>query len=134
MIRRPPRSTRTDTLFPYTTLFRSLGTPCGCGSARRIPRFYTNRREIGEKSIDPGPQLVANLTGNVAVAARIDAFAIGGRQEIILRADGPGMDAQPRRMRVTHKLGRSPPFHHHRLVGSRSEGHTSELPSLMSTS
>src|SRR3546814_15357422 len=24
MIRRPPRSTRTDTLFPYTTLFRSL--------------------------------------------------------------------------------------------------------------
>src|SRR3546814_2585471 len=27
MIRRPPRSTRTDTLFPYTTLFRSLQTP-----------------------------------------------------------------------------------------------------------
>src|SRR3546814_18707206 len=26
MIRRPPRSTRTDTLFPYTTLFRSIGT------------------------------------------------------------------------------------------------------------
>src|SRR3546814_16650235 len=26
MIRRPPRSTRTDTLFPYTTLFRSLGS------------------------------------------------------------------------------------------------------------
>src|SRR3546814_5872390 len=38
MIRRPPRSTRTDTLFPYTTLFRSpclrrqarLATPSGC--------------------------------------------------------------------------------------------------------
>src|SRR3546814_12555762 len=27
MIRRPPRSTRTDTLFPYTTLFRSLAGP-----------------------------------------------------------------------------------------------------------
>src|SRR3546814_3972320 len=27
MIRRPPRSTRTDTLFPYTTLFRSEATP-----------------------------------------------------------------------------------------------------------
>src|SRR3546814_1802218 len=27
MIRRPPRSTRTDTLFPYTTLFRSLQKP-----------------------------------------------------------------------------------------------------------
>src|SRR3546814_12358535 len=31
MIRRPPRSTRTYTLFPYTTLFRSI-----CQSARRI--------------------------------------------------------------------------------------------------
>src|SRR3546814_8021108 len=29
MIRRPPRSTRTDTLFPYTTLFRS-NSDCGC--------------------------------------------------------------------------------------------------------
>src|SRR3546814_1300503 len=42
MIRRPPRSTRTDTLFPYTTLFRSArpflrGRPdlrCGRASAR----------------------------------------------------------------------------------------------------
>src|SRR3546814_3372930 len=31
MIRRPPRSTRTDTLFPYTTLFRSAGE-AGAGS------------------------------------------------------------------------------------------------------
>src|SRR3546814_16820253 len=30
MIRRPPRSTRTDTLFPYTTLFRSAPNPCRC--------------------------------------------------------------------------------------------------------
>src|SRR3546814_5125849 len=29
MIRRPPRSTRTDTLFPYTTLFRSLTASSG---------------------------------------------------------------------------------------------------------
>src|SRR3546814_2568122 len=29
MIRRPPRSTRTDTLFPYTTLFRSATASCG---------------------------------------------------------------------------------------------------------
>src|SRR3546814_6630908 len=33
MIRRPPRSTRTDTLFPYTTLFRSLGEGRIRGSA-----------------------------------------------------------------------------------------------------
>src|SRR3546814_3686152 len=37
MIRRPPRSTRTDTLFPYTTLFRSGDIPAGapCASHRR---------------------------------------------------------------------------------------------------
>src|SRR3546814_16520116 len=34
MIRRPPRSTRTDTLFPYTTLFRSHGKP---GDGRPLP-------------------------------------------------------------------------------------------------
>src|SRR3546814_2276586 len=31
MRRRPPRSTRTDTLFPYTTLFRSLALRCPLG-------------------------------------------------------------------------------------------------------
>src|SRR3546814_2676440 len=31
MIRRPPRSTRTDTLFPYTTLFRSVEKPVVAG-------------------------------------------------------------------------------------------------------
>src|SRR3546814_19403901 len=35
MIRRPPRSTRTDTLFPYTTLFRSL-RPGGVGGVDRL--------------------------------------------------------------------------------------------------
>src|SRR3546814_9319093 len=35
MIRRPPRSTRTDTLFPYTTLFRSGGwAAAGCDPSR----------------------------------------------------------------------------------------------------
>src|SRR3546814_2033254 len=47
MIRRPPRSTRTDTLFPYTTLFRSLlrsrrrnlllGSACGAALALAAP-------------------------------------------------------------------------------------------------
>src|SRR3546814_17448244 len=38
MIRRPPRSTRTDTLFPYTTLFRSILLPevGGVGQARLL--------------------------------------------------------------------------------------------------
>src|SRR3546814_17077553 len=42
MIRRPPRSTRTDTLFPYTTLFRSIG-------AGRYPRL---RRQLDRRSVD----------------------------------------------------------------------------------
>src|SRR3546814_6988836 len=33
MIRRPPRSTRTDTLFPYTTLFRSVADNADAGAA-----------------------------------------------------------------------------------------------------
>src|SRR3546814_1981117 len=33
MIRRPPRSTRTDTLFPYTTLFRSATASCNVSIA-----------------------------------------------------------------------------------------------------
>src|SRR3546814_2046989 len=37
MIRRPPRSTRTDTLFPYTTLFRSL-RPATSSRQRTSPR------------------------------------------------------------------------------------------------
>src|SRR3546814_21190324 len=36
MIRRPPRSTRTDTLFPYTTLFRSIGAPRQTELAQRL--------------------------------------------------------------------------------------------------
>src|SRR3546814_8344353 len=49
MIRRPPRSTRTDTLFPYTTLFRSalLVQPhrVGCGQCRG------NRLRIGRDGL-----------------------------------------------------------------------------------
>src|SRR3546814_12078089 len=37
-IRRPPRSTRTDTLFPYTTLFRSCGCHCRYASPARRQR------------------------------------------------------------------------------------------------
>src|SRR3546814_6949707 len=47
MIRRPPRSTRTDTLFPYTTLFRSAPSnsvnavdPNVIGVATNIPNFW----------------------------------------------------------------------------------------------
>src|SRR3546814_487640 len=61
MIRRPPRSTRTDTLFPYTTLFRSHGgSPAfrGCrrnaASRRRAWRLFQHGRRRGsELRLDP---------------------------------------------------------------------------------
>src|SRR3546814_11141751 len=40
MIRRPPRSTRTDTLFPYTTLFRSIVIPGVEQIARAVEQFH----------------------------------------------------------------------------------------------
>src|SRR3546814_11120264 len=45
MIRRPPRSTRTDTLFPYTTLFRSPRCHSRQGAAR--PAATAWRRDAG---------------------------------------------------------------------------------------
>src|SRR3546814_14656974 len=50
MIRRPPRSTRTDTLFPYTTLFRSVA-----GAAGQNPAIGEHQRHCAE----PGGDIVA---------------------------------------------------------------------------
>src|SRR3546814_2156442 len=47
MIRRPPRSTRTDTLFPYTTLFRSQGldgVECGFPFQQHMRLLAVRRR------------------------------------------------------------------------------------------
>src|SRR3546814_4405504 len=50
MIRRPPRSTRTDTLFPYTTLFRSRrGRPVHSVSNRRGQRRFRGDRQEREE-------------------------------------------------------------------------------------
>src|SRR3546814_2901708 len=51
MIRRPPRSTRTDTLFPYTTLFRSLGN--------RVRRW----RLAAKRSAGSGTRAAMAVTG-----------------------------------------------------------------------
>src|SRR3546814_1860147 len=44
MIRRPPRSTRTDTLFPYTTLFRSIGVLQQAECQRNRPLGLNDRQ------------------------------------------------------------------------------------------
>src|SRR3546814_16685446 len=53
MIRRPPRSTRTDTLFPYTTLFRSIR--------------YERRLHCGDRIMSPDPLDAIAPAGNVVV-------------------------------------------------------------------
>src|SRR3546814_1803546 len=50
MIRRPPRSTRTDTLFPYTTLFRSQAVQVADEDLQR----YRDRRER-HRQLQPAP-------------------------------------------------------------------------------
>src|SRR3546814_1047370 len=50
MIRRPPRSTRTDTLFPYTTLFRSTGQS-GNARANNVTLTATNGSTIDSSGL-----------------------------------------------------------------------------------
>src|SRR3546814_5225657 len=57
MIRRPPRSTRTDTLFPYTTLFRSGRAP-GAAHGGRLGEGHRD----GHRG-DRVPRPVAELSG-----------------------------------------------------------------------
>src|SRR3546814_4770987 len=52
MIRRPPRSTRTDTLFPYTTLFRSRH---GAGRCSAAPRLERNARHAAAQAASGRP-------------------------------------------------------------------------------
>src|SRR3546814_5289522 len=52
MIRRPPRSTRTDTLFPYTTLFRSIpGEHEARATANKSVKSPTPRAETFENPV-----------------------------------------------------------------------------------
>src|SRR3546814_5068939 len=56
MIRRPPRSTRTDTLFPYTTLFRSLERAFLPDRLCGLPRHHAQLGErIGGVRLDLEP-------------------------------------------------------------------------------
>src|SRR3546814_14832566 len=62
MIRRPPRSTRTDTLFPYTTLFRSVNARSIWAAGSLLPSFVraTTRKHpmihIIDNHLAPGSQ------------------------------------------------------------------------------
>src|SRR3546814_11654877 len=78
MIRRPPRSTRTDTLFPYTTLFRSHGYPHSpapaLGRRRCRPAVLRCRSPAGRggaagRLVPPGGHRAGNATGTARVVS-----------------------------------------------------------------
>src|SRR3546814_7377259 len=85
MIRRPPRSTRTDTLFPYTTLFRSLEGMLGSGDSggplviedngtRQLAGLGSWIRGAPGQALDPDHALDPGLYGQVVYNVRISRY------------------------------------------------------------
>src|SRR3546814_7698421 len=77
MIRRPPRSTRTDTLFPYTTLFRSASA-----AADVVQDLYLKLRRIDARLPSDGEARRYLL--KMAVNASIDHQRVEGRRAELL--------------------------------------------------
>src|SRR3546814_1183810 len=86
MIRRPPRSTRTDTLFPYTTLFRSLLSHLALLGEGRRPAAV--RQEAGVTPATP------TALGDQEAVARVHEIGEDGVAvlRLDLRALGHGHD------------------------------------------
>src|SRR3546814_9019886 len=108
MIRRPPRSTRTDTLFPYTTLFRS---EVFAHRATGVRRDVLQRGGFGRRGGDHGG------VRHRAVFFEL-AHDVGDRAGLLADRDVDALHA--RRLLVDDRVDRQ-----------RSEEHTSELKSLM---
>src|SRR3546814_7229260 len=85
MIRRPPRSTRTDTLFPYPTLFRSDVLHVGDRSAGRLP----DRDQ---------PRHAAALAAPAAAGGIADDLRHQAGDGIVGAADAAGADAEQRQV------------------------------------
>src|SRR3546814_12553602 len=85
MSRRPPRSTRTDTLFPYTTLFRSIDEYCGSSSdlARYLSEQVLMTLPPETRDIVVRTALVDRLTGEMVdlLCDRQDGWMILERME-----------------------------------------------------
>src|SRR3546814_6416605 len=96
MIRRPPRSTRTDTLFPYTTLFRSTACEASGGGAATVAplplrqcfalppphRCATGRIFRDDLSHPPGYLSVARRRADGACAGADPARVVVGRARL----------------------------------------------------
>src|SRR3546814_18770960 len=98
MIRRPPRTTRTDTLFPYTTLFRSLAG--GESTGGLAPREHP----IEAESLASGRSLDVPALSDAAFPARDWWTALGDPQlDALVREalrDSPSLAAEIGRAHV----------------------------------
>src|SRR3546814_2104148 len=118
MIRLPPRSTRTDTLFPYTTLFRSILPIVLPQEQVDLLMDDAARGANAIVTVDLEKQEIAGPDGGT-IAFDIDPFR---KHCLVNGLDDIGLTLQ--------KADRIAVFEKAREV-SRSEEHTSELQSLM---
>src|SRR3546814_10405836 len=102
MLRRPPRSTRTDTLFPYTTLFRSRSDRCrreARGSADRTISYggvFRGRRREPPDGGRRGSATSSCAQGlRLALAARMREQVAVAVHEIGVRGDKIGARRKP---------------------------------------
>src|SRR3546814_19153953 len=102
MIRRPPRSTRTDTLFPYTTLFRSrVGIANAAQRLRDYPHELSggmNQRAMIAMALAGEPDLLIADEPTTGLDATVQAQILALLQEI-RRATGMAM------VLISHDLG-----------------------------
>src|SRR3546814_10517639 len=130
MIRRPPRSTRTDTLFPYTTLFRSNRPSEYRGSGHRLSSGISspNRHGRPRRSLPLRVILVASDPHpiNVRAPCALRFTSYSSPPSCLLF---PQSRSQRRNLLRLQQLQRR----HLRLADRRSDEHTSELQSLMRT-
>src|SRR3546814_1302947 len=127
MIRRPPGSTRTDTLFPYTTLFRSAGVLNRRLDAAFIPG---DPRLPGCHTQDLwSERIFIALPDRHLLASSRDITLQDVRGEVFLvEADAAGPAIEDYLVRQLSGPGFRPKTSIQRV---RSEEHTSELQSLM---
>src|SRR3546814_5665685 len=119
MIRRPPRSTRTDTLFPYTTLFRSYAMNSHNAKAFEKLTKQFNRSQDGVR---------VTLIGFDDEQAVESALNAGLKK----KDPGPNLVQLPDARSPNGAPGRHYLLPMHSLLAKyRSEEHTSELQSLM---
>src|SRR3546814_14205727 len=90
MIRRPPRSTRTDTLFPYTTLFRSvvsrtLIASLACEGERSAPMHDALGSLLEIETAHWWRPTAANYFDRVAKARTLEALDAVGGPELVSR-------------------------------------------------